>query len=81
MEEDTPEPSTLPPPPAVTIPTIDPAKELAAKIYRLRKRILVRDPELAVLHNAVVIAGKMSEADFWASRQVRAYKAHRDHSI
>ncbi|KAG9056445.1 RNA polymerase II transcription factor B subunit 1 [Serendipita sp. 407] len=51
------------------IPAIDPAKELAARTYRLKKKILMRDTELAALHNAVVINGKMSEGDFWASRQ------------
>ncbi|KAG8839867.1 RNA polymerase II transcription factor B subunit 1 [Serendipita sp. 411] len=54
---------------ATPIPAIDPAKELAARTYRLKKKILMRDTELAALHNAVVINGKMSEGDFWASRQ------------
>lgn len=60
--------AALPDTPAAT-PSIDPVKELAAKMFRLRKKILLRDPELALHHRAGVINGKLSEADFWASRQ------------
>ncbi|KAG8759913.1 RNA polymerase II transcription factor B subunit 1, partial [Serendipita sp. 396] len=70
MDVETPqEPGQTPVASATPIPAIDPAKELAARTYRLKKKILMRDTELAALHNAVVINGKMSEGDFWASRQ------------
>jgi hypothetical protein len=39
-------------------------------MFRLRKKVLLRDPELAALHRAVVIKGKLSETDFWSTRQV-----------
>lgn len=55
------------------VPTGDPVKEAAAMMFRLRKKILLDDPELAALHRAVVIKGKLSENDFWASRQVRIH--------
>jgi len=58
-------------PPALNVPAIDPVKELAAKMFRLRKKVLLQDPELAALHRAVVIKGKLSETDFWATRQVQ----------
>jgi len=63
----------LPPdsPPALNVPAIDPAKELASRMFRLRKKVLLRDPGLAALHRAVVIKGKLSETDFWSTRQVR----------
>ncbi|KIM31414.1 hypothetical protein M408DRAFT_65050 [Serendipita vermifera MAFF 305830] len=38
-------------------------------MFRLRKKVLLSDPELAALHRAVVIKGKLSETDFWATRQ------------
>ncbi|KAG8834705.1 RNA polymerase II transcription factor B subunit 1 [Serendipita sp. 399] len=71
MDIETPQESAQTPRTSSTpLPTIiDPAKELAARTYRLKKKILVRDPELAALHSAVVINGKMSDADFWASRE------------
>lgn len=65
------------PAPLVTGSNLDPEKEKASRMFRLRKRILLRDPELATLHRAVVIKGKLSELDFWASRQVREDKSTR----
>lgn len=42
-------------------------------MFRLRKKILLNDPDLAALHRAVVIKGKLSENDFWASRQASCF--------
>ncbi|PVG02486.1 hypothetical protein CPB86DRAFT_864878 [Serendipita vermifera] len=68
MDGDTPLPALEEQSTAQT-PMVDPAKELAAKMFRMRKKVLLQDPDLAGLHRSVVIKGKLSEDDFWASRQ------------
>ncbi|KAJ8522454.1 hypothetical protein ONZ45_g965 [Pleurotus djamor] len=37
--------------------------------FRLRKKVLVSDPELAALHRELVISGQISEAEFWDGRE------------
>jgi hypothetical protein len=61
---------------AAAHPSVDPVKELAAKMFRLKKKILFRDPDLALHHRASVINGKLTEEDFWASRQVSLDGSH-----
>ncbi|KAF4598194.1 TFB1 family protein [Pleurotus pulmonarius] len=43
---------------------IDPVSD-----FRLRKKVLVSDPELAALHRELVISGQISEAEFWDGRE------------
>lgn len=50
------------------IPGNDPATDV-----RLRKTILMSDPELGALHRELVaVSGQLSEAEFWAGREVLA---------
>jgi hypothetical protein len=72
MDDDTPLP-VVEEQSTIQTPVIDPAKELAAKMFRLRKKVLLRDPDLAALHRSVVIKGKLSEDDFWGARQVSLF--------
>lgn len=64
--EDIPSPQT----PTQT-PGLDPVKARLSAEYSARKELLKNNPELAVLHAAVVLRRSVSEADFWAHRQVR----------
>lgn len=50
---------------------LDPVKARLSAEYSARKELLKGSPELAALHAAVVLRGSVSEADFWAHRQVR----------
>jgi hypothetical protein len=50
---------------------LDPVKARLSAEYSARKELLKSNPELAALHAAVVLRGSVSEADFWAHRQVR----------
>jgi len=52
-------------------PGLDPVKARLSAEYSARKDLLKNNPELAALHAAVVLRGSVSEADFWAHRQVR----------
>ena len=52
-------------------PGLDPVKARLSAEYSARKELLKSSPELAALHAAVVLRGSVSEADFWAHRQVR----------
>lgn len=52
-------------------PGLDPVKARLSAEYSARKELLKSNPELAALHAAVVLRGSVSEADFWAHRQVR----------
>jgi transcription initiation factor TFIIH subunit 1 len=47
------------------IPGNDPASE-----FRLRKRILMNNPELGSLHRDLVMTGQITEAEFWDGREV-----------
>lgn len=46
----------------------DPAAE-----FRLRKKVLVNNPELGALHRDLVMTGQITEAEFWDGREVRRY--------
>ncbi|KAF9010536.1 hypothetical protein BDQ17DRAFT_1387769 [Cyathus striatus] len=41
----------------------------AASEFRLRKKVLVSNPELAALHRDLVITGQITEAEFWDGRE------------
>lgn len=43
--------------------------------FRLRKKVLVANPELASLHKELVMSGQISELDFWEGRGVRSLAA------
>ncbi|EAU91033.1 hypothetical protein CC1G_03201 [Coprinopsis cinerea okayama7 len=47
-----------------TIVANDPAAD-----FRLRKRVLTSNPDLAQLHQELVMTGQMSEAEFWDGRE------------
>jgi transcription initiation factor TFIIH subunit 1 len=65
-------PETIPSPQTPTqMSGLDPVKARLSAEYSARKELLKSNPELAVLHAAVVLRGPVSEADFWAHRQVR----------
>ncbi|KIL65942.1 hypothetical protein M378DRAFT_192221 [Amanita muscaria Koide BX008] len=40
-----------------------------ASDFRLRKKVLLSNPDLAVLHKELVISGQISEAEFWEGRE------------
>jgi transcription initiation factor TFIIH subunit 1 len=39
--------------------------------FRIRKKVLVKDPELAALHRDLVVSGQITESEFWEGREVR----------
>lgn len=39
--------------------------------YRLRKKVLLANPELAALHRELVMGGHISENEFWEGREVK----------
>ncbi|KAL0956420.1 hypothetical protein HGRIS_002568 [Hohenbuehelia grisea] len=41
----------------------------AANDFRLRKKVLVSDPELASLHRDLVMSGQITETEFWDGRE------------
>lgn len=41
-----------------------------AKDFKLRKRVLMSNPDLAALHKDLVIGGQITEAEFWDGREV-----------
>lgn len=41
-----------------------------ASDFRLRKKVLLGNPDLATLHKELVISGQISEAEFWEGREV-----------
>ncbi|KAJ3567587.1 hypothetical protein NP233_g6270 [Leucocoprinus birnbaumii] len=43
---------------------IDPAKD-----FKLRKKVLMGNPDLATLHKDLVISGQITEAEFWDGRE------------
>jgi len=59
------------PTPVPGLAGLDPVKARLSAEYSARKELLKTNPELAALHAAVVLRGSVSEADFWAHRQVR----------
>ena len=49
------------------IPGSDPTSD-----FRLRKKVLMSNPELGALHRGLVMSGQITEAEFWEGREVRA---------
>ena len=45
----------------------------AATDFRLRKRVLLANPELLVLHKELVMGGQITEAEFWEGREVGVF--------
>ncbi|KAI0063716.1 hypothetical protein BV25DRAFT_1936361 [Artomyces pyxidatus] len=45
-------------------PSSDPAHD-----FRLRKKVLVKTPELAALHRELVMTGQITESEFWEGRE------------
>lgn len=43
----------------------------SAAEFRLRKNVLLANPDLANLHKELVMSGQINEADFWEGRSVR----------
>jgi transcription initiation factor TFIIH subunit 1 len=39
--------------------------------FRIRKKVLVKTPELAALHRELVMSGQITETEFWEGREVR----------
>jgi TFIIH p62 subunit, N-terminal domain len=48
------------------VPGSDPTSD-----FRLRKQVLVSNPELGALHRDLVMSGQITEAEFWEGREVR----------
>lgn len=40
--------------------------------FRIRKKVLVKTPELAALHRELVMSGQITETEFWEGREVHA---------
>lgn len=57
------------------IPGNDPVND-----FRLRKTVLLANPELTVLHRDLVIGGHISEAEFWEGREVGPNRLFADKS-
>jgi len=38
--------------------------------FRIRKKVLVKAPELAALHRELVMSGQITETEFWEGREV-----------
>ena len=49
------------------------AAGFAPEDYRLCKKVLIKNAELAALHKQLVISGQISEVEFWEGRQVRTF--------
>jgi transcription initiation factor TFIIH subunit 1 len=41
--------------------------------FRIRKKVLVKTPELAALHRELVMSGQITETEFWEGREVRGH--------
>lgn len=54
---------------AAPTPTPAPSDALSQADFALRKTVILKHPELAQLHRALVISGQISEADFWDGRE------------
>ena len=48
------------------IPGSDPTSD-----FRLRKKVLMSNPELGTLHRDLVMSGQITESEFWEGREVR----------
>lgn len=49
----------------------DPASD-----FRLRKKVLMSNPELGTLHRELVMSGQITEAEFWDGREVTFLRIH-----
>ena len=38
--------------------------------FRIRKKVLVKTPDLAALHRELVVSGQITETEFWEGREV-----------
>ena len=45
----------------------------AATDFRLRKQVLLANPELLTLHKELVMGGQITEAEFWEGREVGVF--------
>lgn len=43
--------------------------------FRLRKKVLVKNPDLAALHKELVMSGQITESEFWEGREVSSFCA------
>jgi transcription initiation factor TFIIH subunit 1 len=43
--------------------------------FRVRKKVLVKTPELGALHRELVVSGQITETEFWEGREV-CYASH-----
>lgn len=41
--------------------------------FRIRKKVLLKDTELAALHKELVMSGQITETEFWDGREVRCF--------
>ena len=41
--------------------------------FRLRKKVLLKNQELAALHRELVMSGQITESEFWEGREVRSH--------
>ncbi|EPQ57316.1 hypothetical protein GLOTRDRAFT_115299 [Gloeophyllum trabeum ATCC 11539] len=49
--------------------TPGPGGAVSASDFKLRKKVLVNNPELATLHRELVMTGQITEAEFWEGRE------------
>lgn len=57
-------------------PSIAPGAGLSADDIRLRKKVLVANPDLMGLHRDLVMSGQITEAEFWEGREVCSRISH-----
>ena len=43
--------------------------------FRIRKKVLVKTPELAALHRELVMSGQITETEFWEGREVHSSRS------
>ena len=49
--------------------------------FGIRKKVLVKTPELAALHRELVVSGQITETEFWEGREVRAQPTFRPRRV
>ena len=49
----------------------------ATSDFRLRKKVLMSNPDLGSLHRELVMSGQITEAEFWGGREVRIKRKRR----
>lgn len=45
--------------------------ELSISDFRLRKKVMMKHPDIGSLHKELVMSGQITEAEFWEGREVR----------